>query len=322
MTIRDRLLSGPTVTFDNVIRAGKLAAKNVAKLRGEKVPGENVFTFRAPETTLQFHGQGTGDLMIIRQVGRAFTEYLREHGDPGLGRIVVACGGFRAAFRPDPGDVNLYWWWSFGQLDDEPERYLEQYLEEVSVKPDVILCLSERCQREARQLGYDTLFLPLGTQAFQPLGLSRSGFGYAGSKRHKQDEQARIVLGPYRERPDFEWVSDFVTPAQLNAWYNTRLVTFGMTRDGQRRWGMVNNRVFETLASGTPLVLEAHPNVENVLGFEYPYQTSSRQETVDTVEEIRSNPAETVAMFDDYADRVRENHSYTRRVETMLSYLQ
>lgn len=259
--------------------------------------------------------------MIIRQFGEGFAEHLAQYGDPGLGNVVVSCGGYKAAYEPEQGDVNCFWWWSFGPYDDSPDEFLEFYLEEVSVEPDVILCLSERCEREAQQLGFDTVNLPLGTQSFRPLNCERAGLGYAGSERHKKTEQEKVVLGPYGNEDDFEWVSSFVTPTQLNLWYNTKLATFGLTKQGQREWGMVNNRVFETLASGTPLILESHPNVENVLGFEYPYQTSTRQETVDLVEHIRESPEETLAEYSTYSRKVKAEHSYTNRVKTLTNAL-
>ncbi|MFC7203570.1 glycosyltransferase [Haloferax namakaokahaiae] len=259
--------------------------------------------------------------MIIRQFGRGFEEYLAEHGDPKLGDVVISCGGYKATFEPDRGDLNLFWWWSFGAKDDSPEEFLDYYLEQVSVEPDLILCLSEPCLKEASQRGFETLYFPLGTQSFEPLGTERSGKGYAGSANHKGNAKERMVLGPFGDDDDFEWVSNFVTPTQLNLWYNTRLVTFGLTKEGQRQWGMVNNRVFETLASGTPLILEQHPYVDDVLGFDYPYQTDSRKETIELVNEVTSNPEETLETFAEYSQQVRENHNYTRRMETLANAL-
>lgn len=287
----------------------------------DNIPGENVFEFVAPETEVRIHGSGLGDLMIIRQFGNAFNRYVQRYGDPELGSVVVATGGWGPALHPTEGDVNLYWWWSVGSHENEPAQYLEDYHREVAVRPDVVLCLSEKCQREAEQLGYDTLYLPLGTRAFEPLNVRRSGIGYAGSKGHKETQSEQVIVSPVKHRDDFQWVSNYVMPSQLNLWYNTKEVTLGMTKGGQKWWGMVNNRVFETLASATPLVLGKHPNVEDVLGFEYPYQAESASDTVTHIKNLTANRDEIREEFRRVSREVRENHSYDERVNTVVSAL-
>jgi len=311
----------PELTLKNARTALNQATDTFDKLRGEKVLGENTFVLRGPETTIQFHVEGLGDMMILRQFERGFQAYLRENEDPGLGKVVVACGSMLAAFHPDRGDINLLWWYSFGRKDDAPDEFLPWYLNEATVVPDAILCPSPLFQEEAERLGFDTLYFPIGVQGFEPLGQPREGLGYAGSKNHKGKRKVEMVIGPHETDPDFEHVSHFVSPTQLNLWYNTKLATFGLTKEGQRRWGNVNSRVFETLASGTPLILEEHPYLEDVLGFEYPYQSSSREETIELVDRIRSDPEAALDEFETYSERVRENHSYERRVETLFDYL-
>jgi hypothetical protein len=281
-------------------------------------PGENLFRWTAPRTTLQIHGAGLGDEMIIRQFGEAWVRYLRDEGDPELGEVVMACGGHLPSRRPQEGDVNLHWWWSFGPRDDEPGTFYEWYLDETTVDPDLVLAPSPRCRREVEQLGLEAVEVPLGTGAFEPLGLERSGLGFAGSRGHKKRDQVESLMGPFLEEPGFEWVSDLVTPDQLNLWYNTRRATFGLTRHGQRSWGMVNNRVFETLATGTPFVLEEHPHVEEILGFGYPWQASGPDEARALVERVREETEEVLEEFRGYSEAVREEHSYDRRVRTVV----
>jgi hypothetical protein len=285
-------------------------------------PGENFFEFRAGGTRLVCHTIGLGDVMMIRQLGRAFVEYLRRHGDPELGDVVLTSGGYAPKLHQETGDVNLYWWYSFGPMDDQPERFFAEHVEpNLDVPPDVVLCASPRFQEEARRHGYDTLHFPIGTYGYEPLNLERSGLGYAGSRWHKSGEKIREMLEPFRNQPDFEWVSAFTLPEQLNLWYNTRLATFGVTKEAQRRWGTVNSRVFEALASGTPLVLRQHPTVENVLGFDYPYQVASQAGVIDTVEEIRATPEATLTEFETFSRSVRDDHSYVTRLETLFDYL-
>ncbi len=307
--------------FASAIAGGLHFIGNRVQPAPAKKLGESIFPFSAPDTTIQVHAYGLGDLMIVRQFGRAVQRYYAECGDPELGDVVLACGSGTVAENPDRGDINLWWWWSFGDFDGCPEQYLNHYINETKVEPDAILCPSQRCVKETEQAGYNALYFPLGTQAFEPLGFDRSGMGYAGSKNHKRSEKRDKVLGPYRGSETFEWVSHFVYPEQLNQWYNQKMVTFGLHKEGQRQYGMVNNRVFETLASGTPFVLESHPTVNDVLGFEFPYQTSSVEETRSLVDQIRNNPEETVAEFQDYAELVRENHSYDARVSELIEFL-
>lgn len=284
--------------------------------------GENIFSFESTNTTLQFHGTGLGDLMIIRQVGKAYQDYISENGDPGLGKVVIVSGGNEPAFYPEEGDINCYWWWSFGLLADNPDDFIQTYLDYVSIKPDIILCLSKKCKQIVEDHGIESLYLPLGTYDFKPLNQSRSGVGYAGSKGHKKEEQIEELFGAYRNDSDFEWVDHFVTPAQLNLWYNTKIATFGLTVDSQREYGMVNNRVFETLASATPLILEPHPNVNEVLGFNYPYQPDDAEEARVMVTRLQENPEKTRKEFQQISERVRNQHSYSNRLETLFDRLE
>ncbi|WP_143114463.1 glycosyltransferase family protein [Halopenitus persicus] len=257
--------------------------------------------------------------MIIRQFGRAIQNYFRSQGDPELEDIVISTGAMAPAYEPVQGDLNLFWWWSFGNLDDSPERFLDDYLDRVSVRPDIILCPSETTEKEAQQAGFETIRFPLGTYAFEPLGFDRSGIGYAGTLGHKISKKEEMMLGPYRDSPNFESVSHFRFPEELNCWYNTKKVTLGMHKEGQKSWGMVNNRVFETLASGTPLILKKHDNLSNVLGFEYPYQVSSGDELRDTMQEFRQRSDQSIrSEFNDFSRKVREQHNYRRRVDCLF----
>lgn len=276
----------------------------------------------APETELRYHVRGLGDLMMARQVVAAFSEYLRRFGDPELGTITLVAGG-RMPFKPfDAGDHTLYWWYSFGPMDDSPGRFLPDFFRpNIAVEPDLMLCGSGRIQREARQAGYETLYFPIGTYGYEPLGLARRGLGYAGSKHHKNDEKVRKLMGPYLNRNEFEWVDDLTTIAELNLWYNTKLITFGLTKEGQRQWGVVNSRVFETLATGTPLLLLEHPTLDDVLGFDYPYQVSRTDDAAKMVQSIDEDTEDALSKFAVYSDRVLEAHSYVHRLDDLFEAL-
>lgn len=281
---------------------------------------EPAYVFHGSDTILEIYLQGLGDRMIARQIGQAFNRYLEGADDPGLGRVILTCGGFGSS--PVRGDLNLYWWWSLGPFDKRPKKWLPYYLERVRVPPDVILCPSERTLSEAQKAGFPVIYLPLGVgPEFRPLGLDRLGLGYAGTPGHKPDGEEDRVLGPFLDTDEFEWVSDINTPAALNLWYNRKMIAFGMTLPGQRRMGMVNNRVFEVLASGTPFVTSMHDQLEEILGFNYPYQTASANDTVEMVRHIQAHSSEVLAECRVWSQRIREEHSYTRRLEKLFGEL-
>lgn len=272
------------------------------------------------ETKINLYGNGKGDRMIFKQLQKSFDEYIELYGDPKIGNIVISCGAANEALHPEKGDINLYWWWSFGSYDDKPESWLEQYLDKVSVKPDIILCPSKKLVEYTKKKEFKTLYLPLGVGGdFKPLELDREGLGYAGTRGHKSKEQEKKILGACSG--NFEFVSNITEPKELNKWYNTKLITFGMTKPGQRNWGMVNNRVFEVLASGTPFILEEHPYVEEILGFNFPYQTDSVDRTKKLINKIENNSEYYLNEFIYFSEIVRENHSYLKRIKKLMDYL-
>lgn len=287
----------------------------------ERNPGENYFSYRGPDTALNIHTMGLGDEMMVMQFGSAFCDFLAEYGDPQLGTIDFVVGGFGPLLESDPADLHVFWLYSFGPKDENPGEYLEYMEREMNILPDVILCASEQICREAEQAGYSTIYFPIGVYGYRPLGLERRGFGYAGSKNHKGEGQVQELMGGYLSDTRFEWVDDLPSVEQLNLWYNSREFNFGLHRSGQQEWGTVNSRVFESLASSTPLILPSHPNLNDVLGFEYPYQVSNDRDVDRLVERIRSQPSEVRAEFDEYSERVREEHSYLRRIEYLVEQL-
>lgn len=276
-----------------------------------------------PETEIRIHTDGLGDVMMGRQFISGFKRYIKRFGDPEIGNISLGAGGIIPYHEIPEAETTIYWWYSFGPFDEKPEQFLDGYFRKnVSADIDLMLCSSERIQREAEQAGYETLLFPIGTAGYEPLDLKRKGLGYAGSKGHKGEEKIAKIMGPYIDDPEFEWVDHFSTIDELNLWYNKNLITFGLTKEGQRQWGVVNSRVFESLASGTPLVLETHPTIEEVLGFEYPYQAEGPDDVKEIVSSIRDDPERHRERFNEYSRRIREDHSYFARIQTLFERLE
>lgn len=283
----------------------------------EKTLGKDL-TFKFGKTTVQFYVMGLGDVMIAREFGHDFLKFCTEHGDPLWGNVVI-CGGNTAAYIQTPRrDLNLLWWWSMGRRDD----WLEHYLEHADTPLDFVLCPSKATLAKAQSLGLKTIYLPLAAgMMFQPFEQVRSGIGYAGNRKHKDQVQERAIIDGASSRYDIDWVDNIKSSYELNAWYNTKKIALGMTESVQARWGMVNNRVFEALASGTPFILYKHCSIEEILGLDYPYQSASPEQTLYWVDTILENYPQSLSKFEDLSAYVRANHSYINRILSLQEHL-
>lgn len=276
------------------------------------------------KTQLYIFGCGLGDQAIFEQVADSFFKYIEQFGDPELGRVVISAGICRTAFLPYRGDVNCHWIWGGSESDDQ---WLPHLLSNISIKPDVFLCASKEVLTEVEEAGYRGLYLPVGVgDVFEPLKLKRKGFGYAGLDS-KSDEQKRIVLEPAMKRKGFEWISHepfckFLTLHELNEWYNRKQILLGMISLQNLNLNLLSNRVFESIASGTPFIVYRYEAVEETLGFPYPYQTSTQAETANLIDKILNNFERTLKEFKGYSKQVHEKHHYIKRLTTLFKYLQ
>ena len=131
-----------------------------------------------------------------------------------------------------------------------------------------------------------------------------------------------IILGPAIER-GLEWVSKdaasgFKSLPELNEWYNTKQIIFGMDWPENRELGVVTNRVYESIASGTPFIQYRLQTLSETLGFHYPYQSSTYEETDQLIEEILSDYDTVLEQFGIWSWIIRSRHSYRNRLEEIL----
>ena len=84
---------------------------------------------------------------------------------------------------------------------------------------------------------------------------------------------------------------------------------------------MVNNRVFEVLATGTPFILYSHRAVNEVLGFDFPFQSSSPEETLELAGRIVADYTHHLELFASYGKQVVARHTYDRRIATLIDCL-
>ena len=303
--------------LNNLNDTNRIQARSKYILVEGKLIEQNHYTrFIQPKTELWMFGVGLGDQAIMQQVGETFLDM----PDPALGRIMLSMGVTATAFYPYKGDWNLWWAWG-----DRPD-WISYYLSKVTVKPQLYLCGSKRVQDEINQSATETLYCPLGVgDRFKPLHLKRAGLGYSGSDA-KTPEQKRLILNPFIERADFEWHSrkltdEYFTLDKLNHWYNTKQVLFGMVNENCSVLDVVPNRVYETFASGTPLVMTAHPGFMETFGFKQPYAAEKEGDAERHVQRILGNPEQALKECEELSLIIRTRHHYSNRLSTIFNRL-
>jgi hypothetical protein len=93
-----------------------------------------------------------------------------------------------------------------------------------------------------------------------------------------------------------------------------------MTERLQEEMGMVNNRVFEVLATDTPFLLHRHRELEKLLGFAYPWQASNAAEAKSLGDEALNAPY-VLDFFRQAGASVREQHSWQKRILELTAVL-
>lgn len=271
-------------------------------------------------TELWIFGCGLGDQTMIAQIGDGFLEYLDKVGDPELGKIMFSVGEGESAFYAYDGDYNLAWVW--GQDPKSVPHHLARFM---GKKPELILNSYRSVMDRAEEFGYKCMrFRSAAGRFFTPLGLPRQGLGFAGLE--KSPEQMRIVLKPAMKREGFDWISRdpdraWLPLAELNEWYNSKQILFGMVDESRHGRPFMPSRFFETLASGTPLITYKLHGLEEHYGMGYPYMTESPEQTEALIDEILSDYERVLEEIDIHADYIRKHHSYLARVTQIIDRL-
>lgn len=289
------------------------------EVRGRVYSHHHYKRYIAEDTDLWLFGTGLGDVALMTQIGEAFSDYVEKHGDPSLGNIMMSIGTTATSVYPYEGDINV--WWASRDL----EGSLDQYMKSTSVKPTHFLAPSAAIMELLSERGYRSLHLPFGVgKAFKPLGLKRSGLGYAGDPIRPQ-MQVDAIVAPIIERSDFEWVAKnasdpWYTLERLNEWYNTKSIVFSMNHPILKTVGHLSNRFYETFASATPIITYINQALDEDFP-DYPYQSSSAEHTVELIDSILSDYEEVHRYFLGLSALVREKHSMLGRMETLMEWL-
>lgn len=285
---------------------------------GQKLSHVLYTRFIGDKTEFWFFGCGLGDQAVISQIGDAFLDLCKEGKDPELGRVMFSFGNGPTSNLVYEGDINIRWTIGVTGYTD----WFNEYERNKKIKPDLYLCASQKILDKINEEGLKGILFYQGVgKTFKQLNNERKGLGYAGLDT-KPPEMKNIMLGPALER-GLEWVSKnpskgFMSLPELNEWYNSKQIVFGMDWPGNEIYGVVTNRVFETIASGTPFIQYRLKTLNNTLGFNYPYQSSSYEETEELIEKILGDYDSVSEEFGMYSWMVRSNHSYTSRLEELL----
>jgi hypothetical protein len=289
---------------------------------------------RTGTTTVIYYTVGMGDLVQSVQVLAEFERYFKTHGDPRLGRVVISSGNYpKIAASVPKGDLNVYWW--VGSTSTPSLEWINTYLHNAVVKPDLVLAVSKQMQKHVEGLGRKSMWAPLAVgPTFVPTALPRSGIGYRGTWKHKGPVQEAAMIDPLRSKYGLDeawaggppnvrktnWPLEDV-PVKLAEWHNRKKLVVVTTKDSSEEMGALNLRVAEAAATNTPFIMYRHRAVHEVVGEAVPYQSSSADETLVVVDDVLGNYDEHLAVFARYGEHVRQHHSVEARVRQLIVYI-
>jgi hypothetical protein len=169
------------------------------------------------------------------------------------------------------------------------------------------------------ELAADESFLDLPRQAG-----GEGGIVYLGVYPHKSEEQMALLFNPARnfhfeiwgrgweQSPYSEWYQGVLPLMDVGKLYSRARIVLLLTEMRQQAHGMVNNRLFEALASGATVVSESFPYLrQHELG-RYVEFVSSEQEALSTFNRIIDNWSVYEARGAECRKLIRLRHSYSR----------
>ena len=95
-----------------------------------------------------------------------------------------------------------------------------------------------------------------------------------------------------------------------------------MIQESRQQIHYVPTRLIESLASGTPLITYRIRDMEKIVGIDYPYQTTSAEETTSLIDDILYDYETTMKKFEMYSLAVREKHSYIVKLKAIFKELE
>ncbi len=262
-----------------------------------------------------------------------------EHLDALRGDLVISvCTGPYPPWRADDiaahtDGITMLW------VQNRPDLISEF----VDIEVDGFLTNSRRALPELAR-ARPTVWCPLGVDRDWRPGVPqqryRSDVVYLGSggRGNKNPATTHHYLDPAK-RFDFaiwgsDWSHDYWAPVHVqdpeaNDWerywrgplvvgeeaalYSSAGLVLGFHEDNQRAWGMWNNRVFETLASGALLICDAAEGLEDELG-DGLVLTAGGPQTAELIERYLAAPQEARRIAEAGRRMVMERYTYARNV--------
>lgn len=103
--------------------------------------------------------------------------------------------------------------------------------------------------------------------------------------------------------------------------YNNSKVVLGVTEDRQRRFGMINNRVYEALACGAFFISEYFAELEDEFG-DMIFYSKKEGDTRMSIELILSNWHQMITHSQRVSSFIKDNHSYQHRIKEIMNFYQ
>lgn len=119
------------------------------------------------------------------------------------------------------------------------------------------------------------------------------------------------------EIPETSYAGSHIKNKELSAHYASARVVLNDHTADMRRDGFVSNRVYDVLASGTPVVTEDMPGIPADLR-PYLFLYSNEEELIERLTEAKEASPERRMELKTFADVVRQEHSFDRRASTIL----
>ncbi len=185
--------------------------------------------------------------------------------------------------------------------------------------------------RIARLSGKPTLFLPQATafQSFQPAPASDGKLLFIGNTRglHRPIVQAFAredlplsVIGQGWHEQGLRPEAGSIANDQLPERYRRALAVLNDHHGAMRDYGYMNNRIYDALACGVPVISDMAPDCPDDLMPAVILHRPGRDDPAETLEAVTALRRQSTLLHS-VARRVRRKHSFSARAHTLLHAL-